>query len=570
MALITRAAASGRSVTTVAHAVAEWRFQSTASYEDPFAAVEADAIFTATTGGATWKVPLFWAGGADWGLRFAAARPGIYRFRTECSNTDDAGLHGREGELVVNGVDGSNALLRHGAVHVADGGGHFAHADGTPFLWLGDSWWHAMTKRLSWPDGFHELVRDRREKGYNALQFTVGFACDMPPYDPRDANEAGHAWLPDYASINPYYFDYTDLRIAHLVENGIVPCLMGLWGYVIYFMRVEKAKLHYRYLVARYGAFPVVWNLAGEIRLVWYHRYPETEHEHARRQVAMWTEVAAYLKRIDPFRRMLTVHPATDRPVLEGVDPLGNMDLLDCFLIQGGHNEYRALAQSLDQLRYYRSIDPARPAIISEAGWEGMFAGTGPKVQRLLFWGAVLSGMPGHCYGADSLWQMNSRRQPFGPSAFGQTWQDTPWEVAYQWDGARHVAIGKRILENFRWWELEPHPEWIDHPWSPEEPEGVFCAGIPGELRICYVPVALPFISEFHLLGLERDRQWWASLYEPTSGRRFNRGPIEVDTEGRWRIVGSPMSQDWVVVLERMDTTETLEPLDGSSAGSGS
>ena len=71
MALISRATTGGRSVTTVAHAVAEWRFQSTASYEDPFAAVEADAIFT-TAGGATWKVPLFWAGGADWGC---ASRP---------------------------------------------------------------------------------------------------------------------------------------------------------------------------------------------------------------------------------------------------------------------------------------------------------------------------------------------------------------------------------------------------------------------------------------------------------------------------------------------------------------
>ena len=131
MTLINRAAAGERSVTTAAHAVGEWRFQSSASYEDPFAAVEADAIFTAA-GGATWKVPLFWAGGADWGLRFAAARPGIYRFRTVCSNAEDDGLHGREGELVVRGSDASNALLRHGAVRVADGGGHFAHADGTP------------------------------------------------------------------------------------------------------------------------------------------------------------------------------------------------------------------------------------------------------------------------------------------------------------------------------------------------------------------------------------------------------------------------------------------------------
>ena len=68
----------------------------------------------------------------------------------------------------------------------------------------------------------------------------------------------------------PKYFDYADRRIKHLVDAGIVPAIVGAWGRgdcnSMQAFGVVGLKRHWRYLVARYGAYPVVWILAGEIR----------------------------------------------------------------------------------------------------------------------------------------------------------------------------------------------------------------------------------------------------------------------------------------------------------------
>ncbi len=58
--------------------------------------------------------------------------------------------------------------------------------------------------------------------------------------------------------------------MRYLVEQGFTPCIVGAWGYFMPWMGVEKMKAHWRYLIARYGALPVVWCAAGEANLPWY------------------------------------------------------------------------------------------------------------------------------------------------------------------------------------------------------------------------------------------------------------------------------------------------------------
>ena len=71
-------------------------------------------------------------------------------------------------------------------------------------------------------------------------------------------------------SINPIYFDMADLRIQWLVHSGLVPCIVGCWGYYLPLLGIEKMKKHWRYLVARWGAYPVIWCLAGEALMPFY------------------------------------------------------------------------------------------------------------------------------------------------------------------------------------------------------------------------------------------------------------------------------------------------------------
>ena len=160
-------------------------------------------------------MPTFWAGNGTWRVRFAAQEAGHYSFTTVCSDTANRDLHARTGTLEVD----KRASSHRNFVRVSEDKRHFQSADGTPFFWLGDTWWMGLTNRLSWPDGFQTLTADRVAKGFTVVQIVAGLYPDMPPFDPRGANEAGFPWETDFARINPAYFDMADLRIRHLVDS---------------------------------------------------------------------------------------------------------------------------------------------------------------------------------------------------------------------------------------------------------------------------------------------------------------------------------------------------------------
>ncbi|HEV2274215.1 MAG TPA: DUF5060 domain-containing protein, partial [Acidobacteriaceae bacterium] len=242
---------------------AEWSYVSGKQYSDPFNQIELDAVITLPSGQQE-RTPAFWAGGSTWRVRYAPPAPGIYRIRSECSDTGNRDLHGQTSTLNVAPYTGVNPHYKHGVLQAAEDKRHFQHADGTPFFWLGDTWWMGLCKRLNWPDGFETLAADRVHKGFTVVQIVAGLYPDMEPYDERGANEAGFPWEPDFSRIHPAYFDTADVRIQHLADRGLVSCVVGFWGYFIPRMGIAKAKQHWRYLIARWSAYPVVWCLAGE------------------------------------------------------------------------------------------------------------------------------------------------------------------------------------------------------------------------------------------------------------------------------------------------------------------
>ncbi len=103
----------------------EWTFTSQGKHDDPFNQIELTVCFTHAVTGAEKRVPAFWAGGREWRVRFAAHEVGTYRFRTECSDTTDRGLHGQEAQVKVTPYKGANPLYRHGPVRVAANRRHF-------------------------------------------------------------------------------------------------------------------------------------------------------------------------------------------------------------------------------------------------------------------------------------------------------------------------------------------------------------------------------------------------------------------------------------------------------------
>jgi hypothetical protein len=252
-------------VHAVANVPVEIIFTAERPHADPFNEVILDVTFTDPRG-ANRKVPRSGRRGKlESALRFAAH--GMHRWQSVCSEPQDAGLHGVAGSVEFAAYVGDNPLFQHGPVRVAADKRHFEHADGTPFFWLGDTWWMGLCARLRWPEEFQRLTADRKAKGFNVVQIVAGLYPDMHPFDPRGANEAGFPWEKDYAGIRPEYFDAADARLRHLMEQGITPCIVGAWGYFMPWMGVEKMNAHWRYLIARYSAWPVIWCAAGEANL---------------------------------------------------------------------------------------------------------------------------------------------------------------------------------------------------------------------------------------------------------------------------------------------------------------
>ncbi len=169
--------------------VAEIALVSEKTYQNPFQEIELDAMVTQPDG-SQLRVPAFWSGNNRWCFRYASPTPGQITWRTECSDRGNPKLHGVAGKIKVVADTGDNPLYRHGPIRVAKDQRHFEHADGTPFFWLGDTWWKELCKRMTW-EGFQELAADRRAKGFTVVQIVCGVYPDEGFFQPRWENEGG-------------------------------------------------------------------------------------------------------------------------------------------------------------------------------------------------------------------------------------------------------------------------------------------------------------------------------------------------------------------------------------------
>jgi hypothetical protein len=422
-----------------------------------------------------------------------------------------------------------------------------------------------LCKRLRWPNDFQRLVADRIGKGFTVIKIVAGLYPDMPPFDPRGANEAGYPWEENYARINPTYFDAADVRIQYLVDQGLMPCIVGCWGFFLSFMGLEKMKQHWRYLLARWGAYPVVWCLAGEGAMPYYPVFLSMNKEE--REQAMlfqkhgWTEVGRYVRNLDPYRHPVTIHP-TDSARNQVEDP----SVLDFDMLQTG-SIVPDIPNIVNEVTNAVQRPPRMPVIDGEVIYEGARSGANsPDLVRFAFWACILSGAAGHTYGANGIWQINTAAQPFGPSPHGGCWGDTPWDVAMQLPGSEQVGWGKKLLMRYSWWRLEPHPEWVDPHWSRDSKElretpGVpadlqvtdtyrlpYAAGIPGELRIVFIP---PMFDAPKLEDLEPGVTYHAFYFDPAAGTERDLGDVVPDSTGSWPAPLSPTFADWVLVLEK-------------------
>jgi len=524
----------------------EFGFKINAQRKEKLSALDVDVVFWASNGD-KMTVPAYYAGDDEFRVRFAAPEKGKYVFSVVSGSKEKI----VNGTIEVSAYDGANPLYKRGRLKVSANKKYLEHSDGTPFFWLGDTWWMGLCKRLLWPGEFQQLLQDRVKKGFSVVQIIAGLYPDMPAFDPRGKNEAGFPWSKDYKHLNPLYFEMADLRIERIVRAGIVPCIVGAWGYHLPWTGVDTMKKHWRNLIARYGAYPVVWCLAGEGAMAYY--LSKDREKDTKFQKEGWTEIAAYVRKIDPYKNLITIHPTNNSR-----DQLEKPELIDFEMLQTGHGDRGSLPNHVNSVAKSVRRKPQMPSLVAEVCYEGIGEFCRQDVQRLMFWSAILNGTCGHTYGANGIWQLNRREKPYGPSPHGMSWGDTAWDEAMSLPGSTQLGVAKKLLEKYEWWKLEPHPEWIEPHWTDKDFSAPYCAGIPRKLRICYFP-HMPW-GQVKICKLEKGLIYWAKLFNPVNGTEKPLGKVRADKKGEWIVqkgwgTGAfftfPLYQDWVLLMER-------------------
>lgn len=508
--------------------VFETSYESAKSYPNPFMEVEVDVIFQ--QGEKRWKVPAFWAGDKKWTVRFAPPLQGKYTYHVECTDKTNTGLNGNKQILSVAAYTGDSPLHKHGPLRVSRDQRHFEHADGTPFLWLGDTWWKGLCKRLTW-EGFQELTADRKKKGFNVVQIVCGtYPDERGLLQPSWENEGGMPYLnKDFSEMNPEYFNHADRRIKHLVEAGIVPAITGGWGRAVSLNAVGLPgyKRHFRNLIARYGAYPVIWILGGETD----------------KGQGPWYELAQYVREIEPYGRLLGNHSSHLRKALED-HVVFNFDI-----DATGHNSWSTVNDILQKTRKSLNDSPQKPFVSGESCYEMHMQENPAYLQRYQFWALMLAGATGHTYGAAGIWHVATPEEHGNWGGWGgQPYDLTTWNEGMNFPGSTQLGHAKALLEKLPWQQFKEHPEWVA--------KDVFAAGIPGKIRVIYQPNRGVYKWDGIAVHNIEPGTYSAFYFDPVSGRRYDLGLHNLS--GTWQSPNVPSPQDWVLVMQAQGRGETV------------
>jgi hypothetical protein len=519
-------------------------------YANPYAEIPVDihkdgllkVQFTGTAGNAKGKsltVSGFWSEGQTWKARFAPPATGTWAYQ---SISADRGLNKAKGEIDVGDwseEEKTSNPTRRGLVQVMQTGpeaGHFfQYADGTPFLWVGDTWWNWTQKKIKF-ETFKTLVDDRSEKGFTVGQLFV----------------PGNGWGGESSSMLDK--TYTILDTAHMrkVENmiayanskGITVWVHAWWARKDLDQTAgpEKMKRWWRYLVDRLGAYNVIWVIGGE-----YNMY-----DYGRLGIQFWKDLGQFIKDEDPYDRIVSGHntpPGWDggaeAPQWSTAEVFHNEKWLDYNQSQVGHGRwYNEMIPDVVSEAHAKS--PAKPIVVTEP-WYEFVEGSAPAMDiRFAAWGAMMSGAAGHTYGGGHVWLAHVPESPAGGG---------PWPLEKGFDnntldyaGARSMSYFARFFKSIEWWKLAPHPELLA-----EYPDK-YCIAVPGDEYVVYlrwggnVKVDLRPSSE--------DDTFEYTWFDPSTGKSL---PVKTVKGGDVRDFRSPGGypaqlefKDWVLRVKKV------------------
>jgi hypothetical protein len=494
----------------------------------------ADAKFTGESGsakGLSFTVPAFWDGGQRWLVRFAAPHAGRWSYRVRSADGQLGGASGRLEAADWSAEEKAENPTRHGFVRVASEGPRagrtFAYEDGTPFLWIGDTWWNWTRKGIAF-EHFKQLVDDRSAKGFSVGQMFLpgegGFV------DPKTE-------LPDLDRLHD-----VEKMIAYANAKGITVWIHAVWGGKGDREIAENGKLvrWWRYVVDRLAAYNVVWVLAGEYNM----------DDYSGVGLPFWRKLGQAVHAEDPYGHVVGAHPTPpgwdggkDAPQWSTADAIHDEKWLDFNQSQVGHGKWRnEMIPSVVASAYAKR--PPKPIVVTEPWYEFVPGAAPAEDVRFGAWSAMLSGAAGHTYGGGRIWWAE---------APGVANEQGPWplegtfEESLHYAGAESISFMGQFLRKTDWWNLEPHPELLSD--TPSK----FCSAVPG--REYVVLLRWGGMVDVDLRPSAKTDRFSCTWIDLTTERSVFTGAVDGGAVREFHapedFPGSLKAKDWVLFLRK-------------------
>lgn len=473
MAAATTASASGQATVW-----SRWEqtLTSTRDHANPYRDVTLRVTFSGP-GGRSFTGYGFWDGGKTFRLRAAFPAPGEWTWTTTSSDPTDTGLHAQSGRVTVTAYTGDNPVRRHGFLRVSDNHRHLAHADGTPFLWVGDTPWSAFIAATG--AEWEEFLDNRRAHRFTVMQVHCGDGFVVKP-----ADRAGHPpFLGAGAELraNPAYWRGVEEKVRAANDRGLLVYICAVrqpGGY-----RGKSFPMNDETEVARFARH-LAARLMGDF--VMYSPIADDE----------WSAPAdACGRALDEAtsQHLISAHP---RFLLEPALAAHSRDYIDVVGFQSGegwtHDPYKKepkkpFSTALAAQNAYEwplllyQLQPAKPLINQEGPYDHPVEPDGrvPLPPHQSGYWSFLNGAPGLTYGCFGIWNWGKRIN----------WMpcyDFPTALAVP--SVRYMKHLATFFGAIRWWTLVPRPELVRHQ-SDDPLRHLSAAASPaGDLVVAYLP----------------------------------------------------------------------------------
>ncbi len=416
---------------------------------------EVKVEFTAP-GGQRREVLAFWDGGRTLKARFSPEQTGAWKYRVL---TSEAGLN-RSGSFRVTAYRGNNELYRRGAPRVSPDCRHFVLADGTPWFWLADTAWSGalLSTRAEWD----KYLADRAAKKFSTVQFV------MTQWRAGRQDELGRVAFTgtDRIAVVPEFFQRMDEKVAAVNDHGLVAAPVLLWALTSKdrespgeVLPEDQAARLARYMVARYGAYHVIWILGGD-------------GDYRAAKAERWKTVGREVFPAGRAQRPVTLHP---RGMQDPWPDLKDEPWLSFFMYQSGHgSDAKKWRWNATQgMAAGWKMEPPRPVIDGEINYEGHldYQSKRPisdaQVRRAAYYSLLAAPPAGVTYGAHGIWPWV--RKPEVPLDHPRAGVAPPWWECLELPGARQMKVLREVFESIQWWKLRPDRALLAE--DPEDPE---------------------------------------------------------------------------------------------------